>query len=635
MSSLMALGTRAMFAAYAQLNTVSHNIANANTPGYSRQQTVQTTAEGQFTGSGFMGRGVTVQTVTRASNMFLTQQVQAARAEASATGVRRDMLQQLEQVFGSGAQGLGNATVQLLGAFSDLAAAPSDLSARQAVLARAEDLASMARSYSSQLDMVQANVRTDIENAASEVNTLASQVAMLNSRIANALATGHSPNDLLDQRDQLIGEISQHIEVHTIGASDGSTSVFIAGGQSLVLGQTANKLVVSDDDYDITRAALKVSVAGQETPLNSTALGSGALAGLLAFQNEDLVDTRNRLGQLAASLAVTMNTQQSFGIDLSGSSGAPLFTYTAPEALPASTNAKAAGSFIASVGLAITDPTALKASEYEMKADPANAGKYLITRRSDGQTFSNVASGDVVDGFSITVSPPLPAANDRFLLRPSSMAASGLGLALQNPRAIAAGSPVTAVAATTNTGTASVSSLNVVAAPTVPYASLSLNFVNATGGYQLVATGPTVVASGTWSAGTPITYNGLELRLTGQPANGDSYTLAPTAYPTASNGNALAFDALASRQLVDGQTLTDAYAQLLSEVGVRVQGAETAADTAGAVSARASKALEAETGVNLDEEAAKLIQYQQSYQAAAKLLQTAQTVMDTLLQLGR
>ena len=633
-SSLMAIGTRAMFAAQAQLNSISHNIANASTPGYSRQQTIQGTAGGQFTGSGYFGRGVTVLTVTRAHNMFLTQQAESARSGAAADGVRRDMLQQLEKVFGTGEAGLGSAATQLFNAFADLAAAPADLSARQAVLARAEDLASLARSNSEQLDAVQANARSDVQNSVSEVNTLADQVAVLNGRISLAAGSGQEANDLLDSRDHLVSQISEKVAVHTLVTADGAMSVFIAGGQSLVLGNRANHLVARRDDFDQSRTSLAIDVAGQVTPLDANFVG-GALAGLLQFQNSDLTDARNRLGQLVTGLAMTMNQQQSFGLDLSGVAGAAMFSVGAPQALPALTNASLASVPLAAVTLAITDAKALKASEYLMDSDPANPGQFRVVRQSDGMVFSGVSSGDVIDGFSISTGTPVPAALDRFLLKPVGGAAKDMASILGNPRGLAAAAPVTAVSLATNTGTASIASLSIVAANTSPYAALSLRFSNASGAYDLLDSSNAVLASGTWAPGTPISYNGVALKIEGKPASGDQFKLVPTTFPAASNGNALAFDGLAERAFIDGQTPTDAYAQLLSDVGVRVQGAVAAADTSSTVSARASEALTSEVGVNLDEEAAKLIQFQQAYQAAAKMLQTAQTVMDTILQIGR
>lgn len=634
-SMLMSIGQQAMSAAYAQLNTISNNIANANTVGYSRQTTIQSTVEGQFTGSGFFGRGVTVDTVVRATNIFLTQQAEAARATAASDVTQRDMLQQLELVFGSGDSGLGHAATAVFNAFSDLAAAPADLSARQAVLARAEDLASMARSYSDQIETLQANVFIDVRNSVDEVNSLAGQVAKLNGRIAEAIGVGHTPNDLMDQRDMLIGQIADKVAVTSVAGGDGTISLFVAGGQNLVLGNVSGKLVATPDEFDSSRIALSVSMSGHDVPLDSTLLGGGSLAGALRFQNEDLAEARNRLGQFSTALAVTMNLQQSHGIDLLGQTGKPLFEYGQPEALPAATNDTAAGAFIARFDLAITDATQLQASEYELRADPADPTLYQVTRRSDGKVYAGVADGSSIDGFSITLSAGPMGPLDRFLLKPVSGAASGMALAATNPRAVAAGCPVTAVPSTANKGTAGVGMLSVTADPTVPYGTLTLQFTSATGDYDLIDATSTVVASGTWDAALPISYNGFNLKLKGTPALGDVFTIAPTQYPGASNGNALAFDLMANAKLIEGQTVGDAYSQVLSGIGVRVQGAVNAAETSSNVSVRASEALAGEVGVNLDEEAARLIQYQQAYQAAARMLQTAQTVMESILQMGR
>ncbi len=630
MSMLMQLGTRAMFAAYAQLQTTGQNIANANTVGYSRQQVVLTTTPGQYTGSGYFGRGVTVQTVTRASNMVLTSQAAATKAVASADSARLGMLQQLERVFGTGSAGLGNSATQLFNAFSDLAGSPGDLSARQAVLSRAEDFASLARSNSDQLEAMQLNVVSDVRNSVKDVNEMAQGVAELNAKIAGAQGNGHEPNDLIDARDRLISQISEKIEVQTIHAADGSTSVFVAGGQSLVLGGLANKLVALPDAFDPARVAVGISVSGSVTALPTRSLGSGAIAGLMQFQDSDLVDARNRLGQLVASLGTAVNNQQSYGIDLSGAAGAPLFKLGAPVALPASSNTQPPGQ----VSLSITDASQLKASEYTLEDDPANPGQYRVTRLSDGQQFSGLADGATVDGFTFNFGSPAPSPGDRFLLKPVSTAQMGAASALTNPRAIAAASPVTASVAVANTGSAAVSSLVVTAAPSAPYQDLTIAFTSGTGDYEVRDSGGAVLATGTWTAGSPIAYNGFELHLNGVPASGDAISVVPTAFPNASNGNALAFDGMSGRPLVDGQTVTDAYAETLSSVGVRVQGASAAAQTSAAVAQRADEALTSETGVNLDEEAAKLIQYQQYYQAAAKMLQTAQTMMDTLLELG-
>jgi flagellar hook-associated protein 1 FlgK len=634
----MSLGTTALYAANAQLLTTSNNIANANTPGYSRQSVELSTAGSAYNGSGYFGRGVTVSTVTRAANMFLAQQAVATGSAASADGVRRDMLSQLEKVFASGEAGLGQAATQIFNAFADVATNPSDLAARQAVLGRLEDFASLARSSSDQIESLQANLVSDVRNAVDVVNVAAVGVADLNRRIAEALATGHTPNDLMDSRDQLIRDISNKIEVNTITAPDGSLSVFVGNGQSLVLGGQANQLVAMQDRFDPSRAELGMNVAGFTTPLATSTLGGGEISGLLQFQDSDLVEARNRLGHIVAALGTAINTQQSLGVDLTGGAGAPLFELGEPVAIAHKANARDAfGVPLASITLAVADPAALKASEYTLEEDPASPGQYLITRLFDGQTFGGLNDGDTVDGFTFTLGAVPPQPGDRFLLKPVSTAAAGAALALQNPRGVAAASPLMAAAAATNTGTAAVGSLQMASAPATPYAAIgdmSVVFTSGTGDYEIRDGGGAVLSSGTWAAGNPIAFNGFELHLTGVPANGDQFAVTLTAFPNASNGNALAFDAMATRLLVDGSTVSDAYAEALASVGVRAQGAAAAADTSAAVAARTMEALTSEVGVNLDEEAARLIQYQQAFQAAAKMLQTAQSVMDMLVELG-
>jgi flagellar hook-associated protein 1 FlgK len=631
-SPLLSIGASAMNAAYAQLMTASNNIANASTPGYSRQSVQLANADPQSSGSGYFGRGVTVQTVQRATNHFLTQQAAATGAAAAGDAARRDLMQQLEKVFGTGASGLGAAATSVFNAFSDLAAAPADLSARQALLGKLQDFAALARSNSDALDALQAGVTQGVRASVDSLNQMLGEVAALNRRIALAQGTGQPPNDLLDQRDALVARIGQTLEVHTIGASDGSVGLFTATGQTLVLGGNANALAAQSDPFDPRRVAVALNAGGMTIPLDAQALGGGSIAGQLAFQNGDLAAARDRLGQLVASFAGMLNRQQALGIDLTGQAGGAILRSGAPTALPAAGNLAVGGQFVAQVGLRITDPTALQASDYLLTADLANPGRYQVTRLSDGQVTSNLASGDSVDGFAIDVGVAL-GAGDRFLLQPVGNAASGLQVALTDPRGIAAASPLTAAAASTNTGSAAVGSLAISSPPAGPAQSLTLQFTDAAGGWELLDAGGAVLSSGTLTPGQPIAYGGFALGLTGAPAAGDRFTIGPTAFAGSNNGNALAFDALASAPMVAGSSFTDAYAQTLADVGTRSASAGSAADSSAGAAAAASAALSGEVGVNLDEEAARMIQYQQSYQAAAKVLQVAQTVLDTLIQM--
>jgi len=647
-SALMSLGVRAMFANYAGLQTAGHNIANASVDGYSRQQVELQTAIGQFSGAGYIGKGVDVASVTRLYDQFLSREAMTSRSQAQFDATRLDRLQQLEAVFAGGDDGIGQATGALLNAMVDLASKPQDMAARSVVLGRAAELASRFSTAASQLDSIQQGVTQDLSASVAHVNDVAQQLASVNDRIAASRGSGQPPNDLLDLRDRLLTDLSGYVQVSTITADDGTLGVFIGGGQRLVLGGQAAQLAVSPDPYDASRMAVSIVDTGGPRPLSSSLLGAGSIGGLLRFQNDDMVSARTLLGQLGAAVAGTVNAQQALGLDLRvpPGTGAPMFTIGSPQAQPAATNARisAGGPFVSNVTLSVADPTQLQASEYELVN---NGSAWQLTRLSDG-SVQTVVDGSVVDGFQIHLGTPLPAATDRYLLQPVTYAANSMARALDDPRGIAAASPVTATAGTANTGTGAIASLTVVSPSVDPTQTATITFTSGTGAYNWQLRDGTTNAllssgTGTWSAGQPIALNGFELELSGVPASGDTFSVAQTAYPSTNNGNALAMVALRDSVLVGrvpngsgglagGSSFTDAWAQAMADIGVRTQGAQTASQISTQVADTAKQTLSNRTGVNLDEEAARLMQFQQGYQAAAKVLQVAQTLFDTLLQ---
>jgi flagellar hook-associated protein 1 len=672
-SALMSLGVRAMTANYAALQATGNNIANANTVGYSRQSVVLETAGGQFTGAGFFGKGVDVATVERAHSDFLTREAATTSAVASADAARSSQLQQLEKVFSMGEGGLGYATQQLYSAFVDVANKPQDASSRQVVLSQADALASQFRTAGEQIDSIQAGVTSDLKNNIASVNMLSQKIADLNQKISALQGSGHAPNDLLDQRDQAVKDLSGYIQVTTIGADDGSLSVFIGGGQNLVLGTQTTRLAALTDAFDPSKVQLGIADAGGTVRAMPTSLiTGGSIAGLLRFQNSDLVDARNLVGQLASAVAGSLNDQQALGLNLlsPASAGTPILSVGAPVTLPSSANAMAGGVPVASyvnasgvrvpsVSMTVVDSKQLQASDYELYADPSlPAGSWQLTRLSDG-TSQTVTNGSVVDGFRIDVAAPAPAARDRFLLQPVGAAARNTQRVLDDPNGIAAASPVTATFNVNNTGTASLASLSATSVnPAAAELNASITFTNDTGAYswQLRDAGGTLVRSGTgtWTAGqpidssswtpaTPAQRNDWQLNLNGVPRSGDTLDISKTTIASADNGNAKALLALrdakivgqttlASGTVVGGTTTTDAWANALADVGVRVQGAKLSEQMSASIASDAKTAASEKSGVNLDEEAARLIQFQQSYQAAAKMLQVAQQVFDTLLQ---
>ncbi len=655
MSILINLGARAMLANQVALNTIGHNISNANTQGYSRQTVVLGTATPQFSGNGYIGKGVQVEAINRSYNRFLTVAANNATADAFRDNMLRVNLERLEKVFPPGEQGLGNATNQFLNSLVDLASRPADPSSRQVVLGRAQEVASRFSSAGAQLVELQAGVVSEMRATVTQVNELARQLAAVNKEISGLAGSGRSPNDLMDRRDSLVAEIAKYVSISSIEAGDGSMSVFIGGGQRLVLGSQAEKLVVQADPYDPLRAQLALVQPNGTLTLGPELVGSGTLAALLKFQNEDLQVARNALGQIAAALSQRVNSQQALGLDLSDppGAGAPIFGVGEPLALAASTNQRdASGAFVAGVQVTRVPEQAdfLQPSSYLLRADPANPGQYLLERESDG-LVRTVADGDVVDGFRIDFTPAAPGPNDSYRLEPVANAAVGMKRVLDQAQGLAAASPLTAVASVNNTGTATVKSVYAVDATAFSTGNLPIEVefgpVNPDGSTSYSMSGPFGTVFGSWRAGQPIGNElgislGFELQLNGVPREGDRLTLETTRFPGQNNGNVAGFMALQEQSFVGrrhlvgggvaaGSTISEAYAAVVGEIGTRTQSAQFLAEVSTTVAINAETARAGEAGVNLDEEAARLMQFQQAYQAAARMLQVAQQLFDELI----
>ena len=644
-SILTNIGLKAMAAQFAGLQTTGNNIANASVAGYSRQQVNLATSTDQSRNGTYFGMGVEIASVTRVHDAYLTSEAGRTTALASMDATRLSKLTGLENLFQPGETGLGNAASQFFQSMADVSSQPSDLSSRTVALARASDMASRFRDASNGIDSLQASVTSDISAAVTQINGLAGTLASVNRQLMQVSAASSPPNDLLDQKDQLISQLSSLVHVDRIDNADGTTSLTIAGGQQLVLGNKALPLKVVQDQADPTRSAVAFSAGGQDRVVEGASLGGGGLAGLLQFQNQDLVQGRNLIGRLAASVGMAVNAQQSRGVTLQPPlgqvTGSPVFNIGAPVALANAGNAKdpTTQQFKGSVALTVTDPSALQASDYSMRADPA--GGWQVTRLSDGVT-TTVNSGDTLDGMQINITNAQPG--DKFLLQPVGRAAGSMQALLTDPRVLAAASPLVATVPAANTGTVQVNSLQVTASPLpAPGGTVQVTFTDNVGGYNWTLTDASGNGigggSGVWQAGQTlpppgVDFNGFTAQIQGVPRQGDVITVSPTPASgmATNNGNALSLMGLADATLVDGRTANDGYAQAMADIGVRVQSGKTASTISTAVAQQAETARSSVAGVNLDEEAARLIQYQQGYQAAAKVLTVAQTLFDTLLQ---
>lgn len=639
MSGLLNVGARALLANQVALQTAGNNIANVNTPGYSRQAVQLQTSPGQFTGGGFIGKGVDVVTIVRLHSEFLTRQAALAGSVQASDTVRAEKLRQLEDVFLGGTSGLGASINEMMNAFSDVANAPTDLTARTVVLTRADETAARFRSYAARLDELQLSVRTQLDEAASSINSLATRIAAVNEQIAALQGRGQPPNDLLDHRDQLVRELNTYVQTTSVPADDGSLGIFIGGSQPLVLGTTATQVSVDSVATPPGSGDLALFFNRPGAPpvqFSEGVLGGGQVAGLLSFHNDDLSEAGNMLGRMALAIATTVNDQHRLGIDLDNQPGGDFF---APITLPSTVTP--AGT----IAMTVNDATRMSASDYEIRYTATGVD---VVRLSDNKVSSFAALPADVDGLTFDLTAGAPVPGDRFVVRPFSQAAAALQTALSSPRDLAMANPIQAQLALSNTGGLAVNSLQ--ATPdnfTLPPATgFQLTFANGPAPYGVTYTitpAPTTpptqdpaLPAGTYEykPGATIAIDGWQISLKGIPNPGDSVTIAPAnpAFTARNAGNANAMLGLRDMAMFDGAAMTDGYAGLMSQVGTRMQGAEFAAEISTTIAANLERDRSGVSGVNLDEEAAKLIQYQQAYQASAKMIQIAQSIFDTLIQ---
>lgn len=696
MSNLLSISASALTANQSVLNVVGNNIANVNTEGYSRQNAVLKPIPGQLDGSGYYGKGVQISTVNRIYDEFLTRQAATSKSVAAGDSIRSTYMQQLESLFPGGENGLGATISDLFNSFTDIANAPTDLTARGVTLARAEEMANRFNATAESINELRIGVNQQLNVDITAINNLASQIASVNKEITLALGSGHTPNDLMDKRDQLVRDLNKYIQTSSVKADDGSLTLFVGGSQPLVMGSTASTVALVNDDFnDPAQRKFAITFNGKQRVIDTGLLGGGEVPGLLKFAGQDLVQAENLLGRMAMSIGTLMNNQQALGLDLNGNTGNPLFNLASmPSAYSAQQNTGTLTNL--SVGISLDDTTGIPdgmqnflASNYEVTFTSTGAAPYtaVVTRLSDGVqqtvTFAdNPANASTnlegeFDGLRLSFgAAAVPAVGDRFVVTPYSAASRSVSVAFTSPKELAMARPITAEADTDNKGALTLQSLYTRSVPTTPGPNVSLVFLtsnqyirtddNYYTGSQLEAaitaglkagdpvydaavldyqTNATAGELYTYTPGSAIEANGRStnlpfdpttewgwsLTLKGVPAPGDSFTVKTNPYTQLDAANAQAMMDLRDVQLFDKAPLTDGYASLIADIGTKTLGAKQAAAVSGQIAVSIEQDRTAVSGVNLDEEAARLLQFQQAYQAAGKAMQVAQTLFDTLM----
>jgi flagellar hook-associated protein 1 len=624
LSSIFGIDLSALQAFQQAIEVTSNNVANASTPGYDEESIELATALPQDAGGFAIGSGVNVEGVQRAYSQAATTQLNTSQSSLSQLTALQNYTSQIDNLFGTTAGGLTTALQTYYSGWSAVADDPTSTSAREALLGDATALAANLKSTSSQLQGLNSDVNTRITADVNQINSISTQISSLNTQIAQGSAAGQAPNQLLDQRDELVSNLSQLAGVTTTSNSDGSINVFLGNGQPLVLDQNTYQLSTVPNQFNASQ--LEVASTASDGASISSSITSGDLGGLLAARTQAIDPALNQLGQIATAVAQSANTQQGSGLDLNGRLGSALFTVGAPVATASSANSDAT-----TASVTLSNIGALTSDNYLLSY---KAGAYTLTDSTTGANVALTGAGTNASpltassvGLSIVLSGT-PAAGDQFLIQPTVQAASTLGVAITDPSGLAAAGAIQTSGADTNTGNATIG-VGTVLDPTNP------NLLNTTTIQFLTPTTYSVNGAGSfaYTSGGNVDLNGWQAQISGTPAAGDTFTVQSNAGGTGDNTNALAAANQQTTGVLSNGTISvsGAVGALISGAGALAQQVNTAQAAQTAVNTQATTNVQSISGVNLDEEAAHLMQWQQAYQASAQALSVANGLFTTFL----
>lgn len=625
MPDILRTGLSGLLAFQRALTVTGNNIANASTPGYSRQRVELQARRPEGFGYGFVGTGVQINTISRVIDQFAINQARTADAAFGRFDTYATYATQLDNILGDPNTGIASGLSGFFNAWQDVANDPASLSARQGLVGQAQTVADRFRSAATRLDAIGDDVNARIGATVRDINHLAGALAQLNGDIVAAGAgVGQPPNDLLDQRDALLGDLAKLTNITVLEEPDGALNVFVGNGQALVLRSNALSLDVRADAADPANIDIVYRGSGGNQEITEAVRAGGSLGGLLDVRASLLDPARNSLGQLATALAMSVNAQHREGMNLMGTLGGDLFSVTPPQGLanPGNTGTGALAVSVADIG-------GLTSDEYVLRF---NAGTYSLVRSGTAETVALTGTGTSGDplraeGLSIVVSGA-PAAGDQFLLRPTRDAASSLRATLTDPRALAAAAPIRTSIGNANTGSATISVGEVLdAANPALLGTVTIQFLTPTT-YSINGAGTFA-----YTGGGNIDVNGWRVQITGSPAVNDTFTVQSNAGGVGDNRNALLLGGLQTRGVLEGgsATIGQAFGSLVGAVGALTRQATLNRDAQQALSASAHEQVLTTSGVNLDEEAADMLRWQQAYQAAAHTITVADEMFQTLI----
>ncbi len=574
-NSVYGIALSGLNAARAGLSTTSHNIANSNTVGFNRQQVIQQSRPSTGSDIGFIGQGVSIASVQRVYSDFVNSQEQKATSDAAFFQAKSQQIARVDAMVADDASGLSSALSIFFGAAQTLTTNPADLAARQNFLSSSETLASRFNGLNTVMDELRGATNLKVRDTVEQLNNATSQIASLNNQIVTALnqtSNGGPPNDLMDRRDKLILQLSEQVQTTRVDMADGSTNLFLANGQSLVVGPTQFKVQTQVDPQDPQNLLVGMStqVNGQERLLafDADSLGNGALAGFLSFRQDELTEYQNTIGLLAARVGQAVNDIQTAGVDLNGNPGNALFSFGSSgsfvddisRVVPNVNNSTTNPTEISIRGL---DLSKLSAAEYEVQIvggvpryrEAGSDAAFLPANfvADPGGDYYEIRDPAGAPLLSFQLDNAAPQEGDRFILMPVREAALNMRTAIDRPSEVAASS----------------------------------------------ATNPSI---------------GNNENILDIAALQNSRTLFQ------SNNSA-------------GVSISDGFNQLVSRVGNKAREFNMAAESRETVLNQVADSRDALQGVNMDEEAANLIKFQQAYQASGRVISLSKELFDQILQM--
>jgi flagellar hook-associated protein 1 FlgK len=671
MSDLLSIGLSGLRSSQTSLTVTGHNITNVNTPGYSRQQSVQQTGIPQYSGAGYIGSGSQVVDVRRLASDFLFSQVRSATSQSNELSAFQGQIEQLDSLLSDTTTGISPALQKFFAALQTAAANPSATEGREALLAEAQGVSKSFNTLYDQLDKQNSLINQQLGSLASQVNSLAASVASYNDAIAKAKAAGGQPNDLMDAREETIRKLSELIGVQAVPQDDSSVNLFIGTGQPLVVGTTTSSLQVVPGTNDPSRYEVQL-VSGSATQTITAQISGGQMGGLIAYRDTALDASYNKLGQIALTFADTVNKQLGQGLDLSGNAGSNLFgSINDPSIARLRVLAQSTNTGTVDAQLQITDTSKLGASDYRLEYDGNNFtarrlsdnAQVNVTVSGTGPYTLSFADGSGTDqGFTVTM-PTLPPAGDGFTLQPTRRGAADISTVLTKADQLAFAGTARSESTTNNRGTGAIGQPKLTSGPS-PINTGDLQNLFGANGLKLSFDATTNSLTGTLPAGATLSYvspstTGLtagqtntvrlsytdpgsgnsysyDFTLSGVPQAGDSFTIGMNTKGISDNSNALALSGLQSKPTVGGTgsagaTYNDAYGGLVERIGTLTAQVRNNADASATVLKQAQDNRDSLSGVSLDEEAANLIQFQQYYSASAQVIQVARSLFDTLI----